>query len=216
MESQTNSIVVWIIEDHDAYRENLAKLIASSPGMKCAGCFASCEDALTALATVPRPNVILLDIGLPGMSGLDGIRRFKERSTGIEIVILTSFEDDEKILRVIYAGSSGYLLKTSTEEEILKGVRDVFQGGSSMSPQVARRVLSLFPTVHPPRNDYSLTQRETEILHLIVAGMTKRQIAARLFLSSHTVDHHLRNIYYKLQVHNRSSAIAKALREHLL
>lgn len=208
-------IEVWIVEDNLPYMDNLVRLVNDEPGLTCTGNFPSCELALSRLSDTFHPKVLLLDIGLPGMSGLDAIRKMKNIVPDLEIVILTVFEDEEKIMRAIAAGASGYLLKTATEPEILKAVKDVSRGGAPINPWVARKVLTAVTTPRSASLDFSLTSREADILKLVVGGLTKKQIARRLYLSIHTVDHHMRNIYYKLQVHNKSGAVAIALREHL-
>jgi DNA-binding NarL/FixJ family response regulator len=159
---------------------------------------------------------MLLDVGLPGMTGLEGIPRFTSAIPGVRIIVLTVFDDDEKIFRAICAGAVGYLLKMSPVEEIVGAIRDVSAGGSPMNSRIARRVLEMFARLAPPPASYGLTKRERDVLDLLVHGLIKKEIAARLSLSVHTIDTHIRNIYEKLQVHTRSGAVAKALREKLV
>ncbi|RYD17563.1 MAG: response regulator transcription factor, partial [Verrucomicrobiaceae bacterium] len=169
----------------------------------------------TAAATSP-PDVILLDVGLPGMDGIEGLRRFREAAPGTALLILTVFEDDGKILRAICAGASGYLLKTAPVEEITAAIHDVLAGGSPMNSRIARRVLTMFSQLVPAKKDYGLTAREKGILQLMVDGNIKKEIAALLDVSVHTVNTHMRHIYEKLQVHTGTKAVAKALQERLL
>jgi DNA-binding NarL/FixJ family response regulator len=160
--------------------------------------------------------LILLDVGLPGMSGLDGIRLFKERAPKSLIVILTVFEDDDKVFQAICAGAVGYLLKTSSVADITQAVRDALAGGSPMNPRIARRVLDMFSKLAPKQSNYGLSEREKEILQLMTTGLIKKEIADRLTLSIHTVDTYLRRIYEKLEVNTRTGAVAKALKEGLV
>jgi DNA-binding NarL/FixJ family response regulator len=208
---------VWTIEDNDSYRRAIMRVVDAAPGLECPAAFANCEDALAALATSREPpDVILLDIGLPGMSGLDGIPRLVAAAPGVRIIVLTVFEDEDKIFRAICAGATGYLLKMSPVGEITAAIRDVLAGGSPMNGRIARRVLEMFTRLAPPPADYGLTERERGVLDLMVQGLIKKEIASELDLSVHTVDTHIRNIYEKLHVHTRSGAVAKALKEKLV
>lgn len=206
---------VWLVEDNATYRSAIARTLNQAAGLHCAGAFGSCEEALRRLPADPPPEVILLDIGLPGLSGLDGIPRFKALSPATQILILTVFEDTDKIFRAICAGASGYLLKTSPADQIAHAIREVLGGGAPMTPQIARSVLNLFARLAGPPPEQDLSQRERETLELLVQGLTTKEIADRLALSIHTVDTHLRNIYRKLHVHSRAGAVARALQAHV-
>lgn len=210
------SITVWLIEDNATFRRTVMRALDQEEGFQCLGGFASCEDALGALSRQPAPQIILLDVGLPGMSGLDGIAPLREKAPQVKIIVLTVFEDEDKIFRAICAGASGYLLKTAPVEEIARAIRDALAGGAPMNGRIARRVLDMFARFAPARGDYGLTARETQILEAMVKGKTKKEIAALLDLSFHTVDTHLRNIYQKLEVNTRTGAVAKALKEKLV
>ena len=207
---------IWIVEDHAAFRRTLVRVLNSEPDLQCPRDFDSCEKALAALTRDDAPDLILLDVGLPGMSGLDGIRLFKERAPKSLIVILTVFEDDDKVFQAICAGAAGYLLKTSSVADITQAVRDALAGGSPMNPRIARRVLEMFSKLAPKQSDYGLSEREREILQLMTTGLIKKEIADRLKLSIHTVDTYLRRIYEKLEVNTRTGAVAKALKEGLV
>ncbi len=207
---------IWIVEDHSAFRRTLVRLLNAETGLQCARDFDSCEKLLAALAQDDAPHLILLDVGLPGMSGLDGIRLIKERSPKTPIVILTVFEDDDKVFQAICAGAAGYLLKTSSVTEITQAVRDALSGGSPMTSRIARRVLEMFTKLAPKHSDYGLSEREKEILQLMTTGLIKKEIADKLTLSVHTVDTYLRRIYEKLEVNTRTGAVAKALKEGLV
>lgn len=207
---------LWIIEDHTAFRRTLVRVLNAEEGMQCTRDFDSCEKALAALSRPESPDLILLDVGLPGMSGIEGIRIIKERSPKTLVVILTVFEDDDKVFQAVCSGAAGYLLKTSSAADITQAVRDALAGGSPMNPRIARRVLEMFSKLAPKQGDYGLSDREKEILQLMVTGLIKKEIADRLTLSVHTVDTYLRRIYEKLEVNTRTGAVAKALKEGLV
>ena len=205
------AINVWLVEDNETYRGAIARTLDCAPGLHCAGAFGSCEDALRQLREDHPPEIILLDIGLPGLSGLDGIQQFKALSPATHVIILTVFEDADKIVRAICAGASGYLLKSSPGDKIAQAIHEVLGGGAPMTPQIARSVLSLFARLAGPRPEQGLSEREKETLEFLVQGLTNKEIADRIGLSIHTVDTHLRNIYRKLHVHSRAGAVAKAM-----
>lgn len=208
---------VWIVDDHRAFRNTLALLLEGGSSPLQARLFASCEDALAAMVPGAEPSLVLLDIGLRGMSGLAGIPLFKQRSPATAIVVLTVFEEDDKLFRAICSGANGYLLKTQSAEELLRCVQSALEGGAPMSPKIARRVLEMFASLAPKKQaDYSLSAREAEVLQCVVDGLLNKQIAERLCLSVHTVDSYLRRIYEKLHVNSRSSAVSKAIRENIL
>ena len=212
----TTPIEVWLIEDNATFRRAVSRALGQTEGFRCTGDFGSAEQALIALKTQSAPQAILLDVGLPGMSGLEAIPRLRERWPTVAVIVLTVFEDDDKIFRAICGGAAGYLLKTSPIDEIAQSIRQALAGGAPMNGRIARRVLDMFARLAPPRGDYGLTAREREILESMVEGKTKKEIAAVLDLSFHTVDSHLRNIYQKLEVNTRTGAVAKALREKLI
>jgi DNA-binding NarL/FixJ family response regulator len=212
-----HSPAVWLVEDNAPYRQTLAELIQRSDRFRCTRMFADAEAALDALHDgQDLPRLILMDLALPGLSGTECIRFIRKRSPAIPVVMLTVHQSNEKIFEAICAGASGYLLKSASREEILQGIEDVLEGGGAMDAQIARRVLDMFARMATPHADYGLSERERQILQHLVEGMTKNQIAERLALSPHTIDGHVRNIYMKLHVNNRSGAVAKALRENLL
>ncbi len=207
---------LWIVEDHASFRRTLVRLLATESDLQCPRDFDSCEKLLATLSESNAPDLILLDVGLPGMSGLDAIRLIKERAPKTLVVILTVFEDDDKVFQAICAGAAGYLLKTSSGADITQAVRDALAGGSPMNPRIARRVLDMFSKLAPKQRDYGLSDREKEILQLMTTGLIKKEIADRLSLSVHTVDTYLRRIYEKLEVNTRTGAVAKALKEGLV
>jgi DNA-binding NarL/FixJ family response regulator len=209
-------IDVAIIEDQEDIREGLAVLIGSTPGFRCVGAYRSMEEALPGIARRP-PAVALLDIGLPGMSGLDGIRPIRERQPTIQILMLTVYDDDDRIFNALCAGATGYLLKKTPPGRLIENVRDAMNGGSPMSPEVARKVVTLFRTFRPrPDADYDLTGHETRLLRMLVDGHNYKTAAEELGVSVNTVAFHMKRVYEKLQVHSKSEAVSKALREGLI
>ena len=212
----TAPIQVWLIEDHKTYGERLALALNRLEGIACPRRFTACEDALASLPGIEAPQVLLLDVELPGINGIDGIAQLRQLAPQAAVVILTVFEDDDKIFRAICAGAAGYLLKTSSTGEIASAIRSASEGGSPINPMIARRVLDMFSKANPPQKQYGLTPREKEILQLLVQGRSTKQAAAQLEISYHTADGYIREIYEKLQVSNRSGVVAKALQEKLV
>jgi DNA-binding NarL/FixJ family response regulator len=163
------------------------------------------------------PNVALVDIGLPGMNGIEGIRILKERHPNLVLLMLTVYEDDEYIFDALCAGAGGYLLKKTAPARLIESVREAIDGGAPMSPEIASKVIKLFRDIRPPeRADYNLTPHETRLLKMVVEGHNYKTAAAELGVSVTTVAFHMRNIYEKLQVHSKSEAVAKALRNRLV
>ncbi len=211
--SGKDTIDVWIVEDNSLFRKNIAALINGEKGMTCTGEFSSCEEVLHQLETERSPDIFLLDIGLPGMNGITGVKKIKAIDPLAQIVMITVFDDDDHIFDAICAGAMGYILKTTTEKTILQSIRDVVNGGSPMNASIARKVLKVFTTFRMPKEEFNLSPREKEILDFIIQSNTNQQIAEKLFISKHTVNTHLRNIYEKLQVHSRAELVSKVLRQ---
>jgi len=209
-------IRVVLIEDLREVREGLAALINGTTGFQCTGSYFSMEAALNALDNL-LPDVILTDIGLPGMSGIRGTEILRERFPNVPILALTVYDSDDQVFAALCAGASGYLLKNTAPARLLESIREAVEGGAPMSPEVARRVIRLFREFRPPENaSYHLTAQETELLKLLVEGHYKKTAARELGISTNTVSFHLKNIYAKLQVHSKTEAVAKSLREHLI
>jgi DNA-binding NarL/FixJ family response regulator/signal transduction histidine kinase len=196
--------------------ETVSKLINSTPGLSCTHLFATGEDALRSLGTQAKPGVILLDVGLPGMNGIEFLIKVREAAPESRVVILTAFEDEEKLFRAICSGASGYLLKTAKSDEIIAAIREAHAGGALMTPSIAKRVFEMFSRMAPAKTDYGLSEREKLVLEKMVGGLTKKEIAAVLDMNFHTVDAALRSIYSKLEVNTRTGAVAKALKEKLV
>ncbi len=209
-------IKVAIIEDHDAIREGIGFLINSTSGYELVGKFGSMEEAI---AQIPKnlPDVILFDIGLPGMSGIEGARILKDRYPDMSLVALTIYSDDDRIFEAICAGASGYLLKKTPPVRLIEGLKEAVAGGAPMSPEIAGRVISLFRKFSPPeKSDYKLTPHETRLLKMLVEGHSYKTAAVELNSSINTIGTHMQSIYRKLQVHSKSEAVAKALQERLI
>jgi DNA-binding NarL/FixJ family response regulator len=207
---------VMLIEDQREVREGLAVLINGSAGFSCMASFRTMEEALAAIEN-RNPDVVLTDIGLPGMSGIEGIRLLKERYPNLPVVALTVYDDDEDIFDALCAGACGYLLKNVPPARLLESLKEVVSGGAPMSPEIARRVVNLFREFRTPeRAPHGLTQQEAELLRLMVEGHSYKTAAAELGISVSTVSFHLQNIYGKLQVHSKSEAVAKALRNRIV
>lgn len=206
-------IRIVIIEDLREVREGLMMLINGTRGFQCTGSYRTMEDALARIAG-NHPDVILTDLGLPGMSGVEGIRILRSRYPETPILALTIYDDDDQIFNALCAGASGYLLKNTPPARLLEALQEVMGGGAPMSPEVALRVVKLFREFRPPpRAEYDLTPQETELLKLLIEGHHKKTAATEMGISVNTVSFHLKNIYAKLQVHSKTEAVAKALRE---
>ena len=193
----------------------MQRVVSKLPNIDSVRGFSTFEESLATLTKATAPDIVLLDVGLPGITGIEGIAPLKAAAPDVQILILTAFEDDDRIFRAICAGASGYLLKTSTSAEIATAVAEIQRGGSPMTPRIARRVLEMFAKANPPKRDYGLSPREQEILQLLVQAKTVKEAAADLGISFHTADEYIRSVYTKLQVHTRSGAVAKALKEGL-
>lgn len=207
---------VAIIEDLREVREGLVMLINGTSGFNCIGSYRTMEEALAKIQH-ELPDVVLTDIGLPGMSGTEGIRILSERYPHMPLVALTVYDDDEEVFNALCAGASGYLLKNTPPARLLESLKEVINGGAPMSPEIALRVIQLFREIRPPaRADYHLTPQETELLKMLVEGHNYKTAAYELEITIHTVSFHIQNIYNKLQVHSKSEAVVKALRDHIV
>lgn len=216
MPSNNEGVGLWVIEDDPMYRRAMEELLNATPGMRCERVFETCEEAIQVLKDTGAPQIVLVDIGLPGMSGIEGIRQMKSLSPSTEYIVLTIYETHQKVFDAICAGATGYLVKNLTAEGIVEKVREVVAGGAPMNPHIARQVLTMLSATTAPAGNYDLTSREKQVLELMVEGLTRKDIADKLFVSPSTVLTHSRNIYSKLHVHTRGSAVAKALRERIV
>lgn len=211
-----SDIAVAIVEDQRRTREGLAALIAGTAGLRLRGQFGSMEQTLSDIGNTP-PDVMLMDIDLPGMSGIDGVRRLRERWPQLRIMMLSVHGDADHVFEAICAGACGYLLKDTPPHRLLEAITQVHGGGAPMSPDIARKVLTMFQKFAPPHGgEHDLTERELDVLHRLSEGLGYKQIAAALEVSIDTVRFHLRNIYGKLHVHSKSEAVMAALRRGIV
>ena len=205
-----------IVEDHGEFRNYLAALINGTDGFRCTSTFESMELAVRGIPLDP-PDVALIDLGLPGMNGIEGIRLLRERYPRMVLLVESVYEDDERIFDALCAGASGYLLKKTPPARLIESLREALQGGAPMSPEVAGRVIKLFREIRPPeRCDYALTPHEIRLLKLLVEGHNYKTAAAELKVTTSTINFHLQHVYEKLQVHSKTEAVAKALRNRLI
>lgn len=215
-QNRSSTVRVAVVEDERELREGLRVLLDFTPDFVCVGGFGTMEEALRRIEAA-EVDLILTDIGLPRMDGIEGTRILREKFAELPIVVLTVHGEDDKIFRALCAGANGYLLKDTPPARIIDALKEVLDGGAPMSPDVARRVVSLFRTFTPPMEaDYHLTEQETRILKMLVDGHHYKTAAYELNISTSTVSFHLKNIYEKLQVHSKTEAVAKALREKLV
>lgn len=208
-------IRVVIVEDQVPLRDALAALLSLTPGLRLLAACGSVDELLTAVEREPA-DVALLDIGLPGLSGIEGVRRLKARHPATQVLMLTVYDDNEHVFEAICAGATGYLLKDMAREELVEAIRSVTEGGAPMTPQIARQVLGMFRKTRAEPGDRPLTPREREILMLLADGHSYKTAAAAIDVSPHAVRFHLRNTYEKLHVHSKSEAVSKAFRSGLL
>jgi DNA-binding NarL/FixJ family response regulator len=201
---------VAIVEDNAALGSGLRKIVESAEDFRCLGVWTSAEEALRKIDAF-RPQVVLMDINLPGMSGIEATARIKQHLPEIQVIMVTVYRDHDQIFAALKAGASGYLLKRSTPEEVRQAIRDVRSGGAPMSAEIARRVVEAFhqPVKQPESEEVKLSKRETEILEHLTKGLANKEIADRLSISVETVRVHLRRVYEKLHVHSRTEAAMK-------
>ena len=207
-------IKLAIVEDNTALRQSLEQLFTRTPNMKCVASLNNLLNVVTEFQKT-EPDIVLMDIGLPSINGIEGVRTVKSNFENIQVIMFTVFEDDEKIFEAIRSGASGYLLKKIPPEEILEAIKELHEGGAPMSPSIARKIIQAFQ-VKPSTvlEDHQLTAREKEILFALVDGLSYKKIAEKYFVSIHTVRSHISSIYEKLHVNSKSQAVAKVLQPH--
>jgi len=211
-----DQIAVALVEDDPAIRRGLGLLINGSPGYRCVGTFDSVEEALRSIDR-DLPDVLLLDINLPGMPGSEGARLLHETYPSVQILMLTVYDEDEKIFESICNGACGYLLKRTPPAELLEAIRDVHQGGAPMSPEVARKLVRLFQKTPPPEKiDHNLTPHEVRLLGMLAEGYSYQGAADHFDVSINTIRDYIRSIYEKLHVHSKTDAVRKALRSGII
>jgi DNA-binding NarL/FixJ family response regulator len=208
-----NDIKVVIFEDNTNLRRGLSTLINGSDGFACAGAFGNCDNLIKNISDT-KPDVVLMDIEMPGMNGIEAVRLLKPQFPGIKILMETIFEDDEKVFDSICSGAEGYILKNTPPSQILESIKEIHEGGAPMTPSIASKVLAMFKsgTSFSRDQSYNLTDREIEVLKFLVDGMSYKMIAEKCFVSIDTISSHVKNIYKKLHVHSKSEAVAKAIK----
>jgi DNA-binding NarL/FixJ family response regulator len=207
-------IKVAIVEDQRQTREGLTALVATG-GYECVGSWRTMEDAIARIEALD-PDVLLADIGLPGMSGIDGVRILTGKFPRLQILMLTVYADDDHVFEAICAGACGYLLKDSPPSKLLDAIKDAANGGAPMSSEIARRVVTMFQQFAPPKTTHTLSSRERDVLQRLADGHSYKTAAAALEISLDTLRFHVRNIYAKLHVNSKSDAVLKAFRQGII
>ena len=210
-------IKVAIFEDNRSLREGLAAMIGGTSGFECVGSFPHCNNLIKNISQA-KPDVVLMDIEMPGINGIEAVGMIKEEFPGVKILMETIFDDDEKIFNSICAGAEGYILKHTTPAEMMEAIKEIYEGGSPMTPSIANRVLKMVKDRPDTRSkeSFDLSAREKEILACLVKGMSYKMIADTCFISVETVNVHIKNIYKKLHVHSKSEAVAKAIKGRIV
>ena len=212
------TIYVTIFEDNKDLREGMQQILNASPGFSCAAAYANCNNLIKRLQE-SKPDVVLMDIQMPGMSGIEAAAVIHQEFPELPVLMQTVFEDDAKVFAAICAGANGYILKSTPPVKLLEAIKEVAQGGSPMTPSVAAKVLKMFKDQNPKTGsveNIDLSEREKEILGLLVDGLSYKLIAGKLFISYETVHSHVKKIYQKLHVNSVNEAISKALRNKLV
>jgi DNA-binding NarL/FixJ family response regulator len=214
-QTSASPLSVVVVEDRKRIRETIVDIINGTEGLHCIGAYGSCEALLEELDRNPLPDIILMDIGLPGISGIEGVKVIKGRHPEIDVLMHTVYDDDDKIFESICAGAAGYVLKNAESDELIRAIREI-RVGAPMSASIARRLLQMVRGKEPrPAKDLNLTPREMDILQWLVEGLSYKKIAEKLFISPLTVQSHIKRVYEKLQVHSKSAAVSKALKYRL-
>ncbi len=208
---------IWILEDHEIFAKQIRRLLSSEEDLACPHHFTSPAEMFDKLRfTNERPDLLLLDLGLPRRDGLEVLGDIRKVLPEVKVLILTAYDDREKVYRAICNGASGYLLKTADPDEIIAGIRDVIHGASALSSPIAKMILEGFSRYGPVEEIEPLTSREEDVLRYLVRGLIKKEIADELGISQHTVDMHLRSVYRKLHVRSQTEAVSKALRQGIV
>lgn len=210
-------IKVVVFDDNASRREGLRFLLDAMENLSCVGAFEDCRDVVARVAA-SMPDVVLMDINMPYVDGIEGVKLLKAKWPALKIIMQTIFEDEDKVLAAICAGADGYVIKEKTPLKLIDAITEVMEGGAPMTPSIARKVLKLFSGKYAPKEsaDIQLTQREKEVLSLLVDGYSYKQIAGKCFISYPTVNSHIRNIYEKLQVNSVAAAVSKAIKQGLV
>jgi DNA-binding NarL/FixJ family response regulator len=211
------SIRVTVFEDNHSLRVGLYQLINGSDGFECVGAFENCANLLRNIKDT-KPDIVLMDIGMPGINGIEAVKILREKYPDLKILMQTVFQDNDKIFESILAGANGYMLKNTSPVRILEAIKEIYDGGAPMSPSIATKVLKMVaqPVASEKRDLFNLSDREMEILNCLVKGMSYKLIADACLISIDTVRTHIRSIYEKLQVHSKSEAVAKAIKRNIV
>lgn len=211
------STIIWILEDHENFAKQIQRLINSEPDLECPHHFTNADEMYEKLQfTNQHPQLLLLDLGLPRKGGLEVLTDLKTLMPNTKVLILSSFDEREKVYRAICNGAAGYLLKTGDPDELINGIREILQGESALSSPIAKMILDGFSRYGPVEQVEPLTSREKDVLRYLVQGLIKKEIAEELQISQHTVDIHVRSVYRKLQVRSQTEAVSKALRQGIV
>lgn len=211
-----NNIKVALFDDNDSLRDSITMLLAETQGLSLVGSYSHCLDVVENLRDV-KPDVVLMDIDMPGMNGIDGVKLIKKNCPSVQILMFTVFDDEEKIFAAIKSGAGGYILKNAEPSQLVQAITEVHNGGAPMTPGIARKVLHQFQFILPDeKTDYHLSTREKEVLSQLVAGLSYKMIASKLDITYDTVRAHMKKIYEKLHVASMTEAVAKALNQNLL
>ncbi len=210
-------IRIAIFDDNATRRDGVKLLLNNSPGFQCVGAFEDCSRVLQDIEQ-SKPQVIIMDIDMPGINGIDAVAIIKQHYPDIPVMMQTVFDHDEKVFQSILAGATGYLLKKASPDKLLEAIKEIYEGGAPMTPEIASKVLKFFksPAIVKQPGDFQLTEKEKEILQALLDGLSYKMIASQLNCSYHTVNFHIRNIYKKLHVHSIGEALAKALKEKIV
>lgn len=209
------TIRIVLYEDNTPLREGLTMLLGGSPNFEVVGAFKNCLNVLEEVK-IARPDVILLDIDLPGINGIRALQLIREQNVEVKILMLTVFDDDKNIFKAIQSGANGYLLKETPPAKLLEYILDVHAGGAPMTSSIATQILQMFSKMHPPAKEYKLSDKEKEVLQLLVNGYSYKMIAAEMFIAIDTVRSYIKKVYDKLHVNSKSEAVAKAFRDKLV
>jgi len=203
-------IKIAVFDDHRVRREALRLLISLDDSMTCIGDYENCNNLVKNLSSDP-PDVVLMDINMPGVDGIEGVKLLNQHFPQTLIIMQTVYEDDDHLFEALLAGANGYLLKKTENDKIIEAIKEVMEGGAPMTPSIARRVIAYFnkkPSKKSSIDEYKLTAREIEVLDWLSKGYSQKMVAETLFVSKHTVGNHIKNIYHKMHVHSISAAIA--------
>jgi len=214
-QSLMSGIKVIIVDDNDSLRDSVGMLLQDTPNFTLAGSYSHCLDIIENIKDT-QPDVVIMDIDMPGMNGIEGVKLIRKNFPAVQVLMLTVFDDDEKVFAAIKAGAGGYILKNAEPENLLHAISEVYNGGAPITPGIAKKVLLQFQTLLPEEEkDYHLSMREREVLGLLVNGLSYKMIAAKLNITYDTVRAHMKKIYEKLHVASMTEAVAKAINQKL-